>query len=56
MGLIGVWVAFSQLHPTILFGWLAVQVVTLFLLALATLLEGLFSKAFGLRQDVDLTI
>jgi len=56
VGLAGVSVAFGQTHPGILLGWLAAEVVALFLLTLAALLEGLFAAALELRQDNELTV
>ena len=56
LGLVGVSVAFGQTHPGILLGWLAAEVVALFLFTLAALLEGLFAAALVLRQDNELTV
>ena len=60
LGLVGVsvaiWVAMGQAHPSILLGWFAAEVVALFLLTLAALLERLFAAALELRQDNELTV
>ena len=60
LGLVGVsvaiWVAMGQTHPSILLGWFAAEVVALFLLTLAALLEQLFAAALELRQDNELTV
>jgi hypothetical protein len=56
LGLASVSVAFGQTHPGILLGWLAAEVVALFLLTLAALLERLFAAALELRQDNELTV
>src|SRR5450631_1903138 len=60
IGLVGVsvaiWGAIGQMHPSILLGWFAAEVVALFLLTLAALLEGLFAAALELRQDNELTV
>ena len=60
LGLVGVsvaiWVAMGQTHPSILLGWFAAEVVALFLLTLAALLERLFAAALELRQDNELTV
>ena len=60
LGLVGVsvaiWVAMEQTHPSILLGWFAAEVVALFLLTLAALLERLFAAALELRQDNELTV
>lgn len=60
LGLIGVWaavwVALGQTKGTMLLGWFAAEVVTLFLFTLVALLERLFAAALQLRQDIELTI
>ena len=60
IGLVGVsvaiWCAIGQMHPSILLGWFAAEVVALFLFTLAALLEGLFAAALELRQDNELTV
>jgi hypothetical protein len=56
LGLAGISVAFGQTHPGILLGWLAAEVVALFLFTLAALLERLFAAALELRQDNELTV
>ena len=56
LGLVGVSVAFGQTHPGILLGWLAAEVVALFLFTLSALLERLFAAALELRQDNELTV
>lgn len=56
LGLTGVWVAMGRTHPSILLGWLAAEVVALFLFTLAALLERLFAAALELRQDNELTV
>jgi hypothetical protein len=60
LGLVGVsvaiWSVIGQTHPSILLGWLAVEVVVLFLFTLVALLERLFAAALELRQDNELTV
>lgn len=60
LGLIGVWaavwVALGQTKGTMLLGWFAAEVVTLFLFTLVALLERLFAAALQLRQDNELTV
>jgi len=60
LGLLGVWVALSVSighgHPSIILGWLAAEVVALFLFTLASLLERLFADALRLREDNELTV
>jgi len=60
LGLVGVSVANSvamgRTYPSILLGWLAAEVVALFLFTLAALLERLFAAALELRQDNELTV
>jgi hypothetical protein len=59
-GLIGVWaavwVALGQTKGTMLLGWFAAEVVTLFLFTLVALLERLFAAALQLRLDTELTV
>ena len=60
LGLAGVWVAawvaMGQTKASMLLGWFAAEVVTLFLFTLVALLERLFSAALELRQDQELTV
>ncbi len=56
IGLAGVWIATGQMHPSILLGWFAAEVVALFLFTLAALLGRLFAAALELRQDNELTV
>jgi hypothetical protein len=60
LGLAGVWVAawvaMGQTKGSMLLGWFAAEVVTLFLYTLVALLERLFSVALELRQDHELTV
>jgi hypothetical protein len=54
--LAGAWVAMQLMHPTLLFGWFAVEVAALFLFTLVALLERIFSVAPELRSDRELTV
>lgn len=56
LGLVGVWVALGQMHPSLLLAWLAVAVVVLFAVGLAGLLGRLFAAALQLREDNELTV
>jgi hypothetical protein len=60
LGLAGVWVAvwvtMGQTKGSMLLGWFAAEIVTLFLYTLVALLERLFSAALELRQDHELTV
>jgi len=60
LGFVGVsialWAAIGQGHVSILLGWIAGEVVALFLVTLAALLERLFAAALELRQDNELTV
>jgi Protein of unknown function (DUF2975) len=56
LGLVGVWLALGQMHPSILLGWFAAEVVALFLFTLAALLRRLFAAALELRQENELTV
>jgi hypothetical protein len=60
LGLVGVWVAawvaMGQTKGSMVLGWFAAEVVTLFLYTLVALLERLFSAALELRQDHELTV
>jgi Protein of unknown function (DUF2975) len=60
LGLAGIWVAawvaMGQTKGSILLGWFAAEVVTLFLYTLVALLERLFSAARELRQDHEVTV
>jgi len=60
LGLAGVWVAawvaMGQTKASMVLGWFAAEVVTLFLYTLVALLERLFSVALELRQDHELTV
>jgi hypothetical protein len=53
---VAVWVAMGQTKGSMLLGWFAAEVVTLFLYTLVALLERLFSAALELRQDHELTV
>ena len=53
---VAVWVAMGQTKGSMLLGWFAAEVVTLFLYTLVALLERLFSAALALRQDHELTV
>lgn len=55
-GLVGVGLALGQLHPAILRGWLAAEVVILSLLTVTALPGRLFAAALELRQDNELTV
>ena len=60
LGLVGVWVAawvaMGQTKASMVLGWIAAEVVALFLYTLVALLERLFSAALELRQDHELTV
>ena len=56
LGLVGVWLALRQMHPSILFGWFAAEVVALFLFTLVALLGRLFAAALELRQENEVTV
>ena len=60
LGLVGVWVAawvaMGQTKASMVLGWIAAEVVALFLYTLVALLERLFSAALALRQDHELTV
>ena len=53
---VAAWVALGQTKASMLLGWFAAEVVTLFLFTLVALLERLFSVALELRQDNELTV
>lgn len=59
LGFVGVsiatWVSMGQTKVSMLLGWLAVEVVTLFFFALVALLERLFVTALELRRKNDLS-
>lgn len=57
VGLVGVLVALGhESHPSIILGWLAVEVVLLFLVSIAALLKSLFAKGLELREGTELTV
>jgi hypothetical protein len=53
---VAAWVALGQTKASMLLGWFAAEVVTLFLFTLVALLERLFAAALELRQDNELTV
>jgi len=53
---VAIWSAMGRTHPSILLGWIAAEVVVLFLFTLVALLERLFAAALELRQDNELTV
>jgi hypothetical protein len=56
VGFIGVTAAVGDMTPGVPILLFAAEVVVLFLIALASLLEGLFSKAYEFRQETELTV
>jgi len=53
---VAAWVALGQTKASMLLGWFAAEVVTLFLFTLVALLERRFAAALELRQDNELTV
>ncbi|HEY3548966.1 MAG TPA: DUF2975 domain-containing protein [Propionicimonas sp.] len=56
LAFVGVWAAMRLMHPTLMFGWFAVEVAALFLLTVTALLERIFAAALALREDTELTV
>lgn len=46
----------GTMNPGVIIMWFGLEVIVVFLIALVSLFKELFSKAFELRQDVDLTV
>lgn len=56
VGLIGVMVAAGDMTPGVIILWFAAEVVVVFLITVAALMEGLFSKAYEFREETELTV
>ena len=56
VGLVVFWTVTGLMHPTLLFTWFLLEVAALFLVTAAALFERLFTEAFELRTENELTV